>query len=62
MTVRDLLKILYQDGWRQVDARTKGSHLQLKHPLKNGKVTVPIHNGDIAMGTLNNIFKQAGLK
>nr|WP_279388790.1 type II toxin-antitoxin system HicA family toxin [Hydrogenispora ethanolica] len=54
-----LLKILYQDGWMPVEERTKGSHIQ---PGKPGKVTVPNRKGDIAPGTLNSIFKQAGLK
>ncbi|SPF40401.1 hypothetical protein SBF1_2200004 [Candidatus Desulfosporosinus infrequens] len=39
-----------------------GSHIQLKHPTKTGKVTVPNHKGDLAPGTLNSILKQAGLK
>ncbi|RJX23431.1 MAG: addiction module toxin, HicA family [Dethiobacter sp.] len=62
MTVREILNILYKDGWREVELRTKGSHIQLKHPIKTGKVTVPNHKGDIAPGTLNSILKQAGLK
>lgn len=60
MTVRNVLKLLHDDGWYEVDQ--DGSHLQLKHPEKKGKVTVPKHGGDIAPGTLNRIFKQAGLK
>ena len=62
MTVREILKILHKDGWKEVDSRTKGSHIQLKHSFKSGKVTVPNHKGDIAPGTLNSILKQAGLK
>ncbi len=62
MTVREVIKILYKDGWREVESRTKGSHIQLKHPTKAGKVTVPNHKGDIAPGTLNSILRQAGLK
>ena len=62
MTIREILKILHDDGWKLVDARTKGAHIQLKHPTKSGKVTVPNHNGDVAHGTLNSIYKQAGLK
>lgn len=62
MTVREVIKILHNDGWREVDARTKGSHIQLKHPSKHGKVIVANHKGDIAPGTLNSILKQAGLK
>lgn len=60
MKVRELLKILVKDGWTKKDQ--KGSHLQLVHPIKKGKVTLPIHSGDIPKGTLNAIMKQAGLK
>jgi len=62
VTVREVLKILYKDGWNDFYSITKGSHIQLKHPTKTGKVTVPHHKGDIAPGTLNSILKQAGLK
>lgn len=61
-TVREILKALHTDGWREIPNRTKGSHIQLKHPTKPGKVTVPSHSGDIPAGTLNSILKQAGLK
>lgn len=61
-TVREILKILHKDGWQEVQNRTKGFHIQLKHPTKPGKVTVPSHSGDISAGTLNSILKQAGLK
>ena len=60
VTVRKLLKILKKDGWYIVNQ--EGSHVQLTHPIKSGKITVPNHNGDIAKGTENNIYKQAGLK
>ena len=60
MTSKELLKILTQDGWQE--KAQKGSHLQLVHPIKPGKVTVPIHKGDIPIGTLRAILKQAGLK
>ena len=60
MKVRELLQLLKKDGWEE--KTQKGSHLQLEHPSKLGKVTVPIHAGDIPKGTLNAILKQAGLK
>ena len=60
MTVRELVKILKQDGWYQVVQH--GSHMQFEHKTKIGKVTVPNHSGDIAIGTINNALKQAGLK
>lgn len=62
MTAREVLKILKKDGWEQIKPRTRGSHVQLKHPIKPGKVTVPMHVGDLPTGTVKNIFKQAGLK
>lgn len=61
MTAREILKLLHNDGWYDVDQ--DGSHLQLKHPVKPGKVTVAVHGKkDIPPGTLNSILKQAGLK
>ena len=62
MKVKELLKLLKADGWIEVEPRTSGSHLQMKHPTKPGKVTVPVHGGDIPKGTQNSILKQAGLK
>jgi len=61
MKVRDVIKLLEADGWYL--SRTRGSHRQFKHPKKKGLVTVPNKPGDdLAPGTLNSIFKQAGLK
>ena len=59
--VRDVLKLLQKDGWKQV--RMKGSHRQFRHPAKSGTVTVAGKPGiDIPIGTLKNILKQAKLK
>jgi predicted RNA binding protein YcfA (HicA-like mRNA interferase family) len=61
MKVRDVLRLLTDDGW--VLTRTRGSHAQYKHPKKPGLVTVAgSGNDDLAPGTLNSILKQAGLK
>ena len=61
MKVRDLVRLLADDGWYLV--RTRGSHHQYKHVAKPGLVTVPGSGGDdLAPGTLNSILKQAGLK
>ena len=41
----------------------KGSHRQYKHPEKKGRVTIAGHpSDDLAIGTLNSVFKQAGIK
>jgi predicted RNA binding protein YcfA (HicA-like mRNA interferase family) len=61
MKARDVIKLLEDDRWYLV--RTKGSHRQYKHPLKQGLVTIAGKPGDdLATGTLNSIFKQAGVK
>ena len=59
--VREVIKLLDQDGWRL--ARTRDSYRQYKHPHKPGLATVPGKPGDeLAPGTLNSILKQVGLK
>lgn len=60
MKVRDVLKLLENDGWYL--ARTRGSHRQYKHPVKLGLVTVPGKLADdLAPGTLSSIRRQAQL-
>jgi predicted RNA binding protein YcfA (HicA-like mRNA interferase family) len=61
MKVREVIRLLQQDGWYHV--RTRGSHRQFQHPEKAGTVTVAGKLGiDIPPGTLNSIRKNAGLK
>ncbi len=60
MNVRDLLKTLDADGWYLVVVR--GSHRQFRHATRPGRVTVAGHPSvDVPIGTLKNIWKQAGL-
>jgi predicted RNA binding protein YcfA (HicA-like mRNA interferase family) len=58
MTSREVIARLKQDGWVLVNVR--GSHHQFKHPEKPGRVTVPHPDRDLPVGTLRNIFRQAG--
>lgn len=61
MKVREVIRVIEQDGWALV--ATRGSHRQYKHPLKAGRVTVAGKpSDDLAPGTLNSVLKQAGLK
>jgi predicted RNA binding protein YcfA (HicA-like mRNA interferase family) len=61
MKIRDIIKMLEEDGWYL--ARTRGSHQQYKHSTKLGLVTIAGKPGDdLATGTLNSIYKQTGLK
>jgi predicted RNA binding protein YcfA (HicA-like mRNA interferase family) len=58
MDSRKVIRRLERDGWQLV--RTRGSHRQYKHPDKPALVTVPHPRRDFPVGTLRNIFKQAG--
>jgi predicted RNA binding protein YcfA (HicA-like mRNA interferase family) len=61
MKVSQVLRLLHTDGWYLVAVR--GSHRQLKHPAKAGRVTVAGKPGDeLAPGTLKSILRQAGLR
>jgi predicted RNA binding protein YcfA (HicA-like mRNA interferase family) len=59
--VRDLIKLIEDDGWYQV--RTRGDHRQYKHPRKRGLVTVSGHPSDeVHPRTLQSVFTQAQLR
>jgi len=61
MKVKEVIKLLESDGW--YISRIKGSHRQFKHLTKSGLVTVSGKLSDeLAPGTQNSIYKQAGYK
>jgi predicted RNA binding protein YcfA (HicA-like mRNA interferase family) len=60
MYSREIISVLHRDGWVQV--AQKGSHVQFRHPIKKGRVTVPHPERDVPIGTLKSIEKQSGLK
>jgi predicted RNA binding protein YcfA (HicA-like mRNA interferase family) len=61
LKIRDVLRLLEDEGWRLVV--TRGSHRQYKHPTRPGRVTVAGKpSDDLAPGTLNSVLKQAGMK
>jgi len=45
MTSKQVVKLLRAHGWER--KTQKGSHLQMHHARRKGKVTVPMHGGDI---------------
>ena len=59
--IRDMLRILKKDGW--VKVAQVGSHRQLKHPSKPGRVTVSGKpNDDIDPKRWDSMMRQAGLE
>lgn len=58
MKFKELEKILLKDGRFLIDI--KGSHYQYKHKNKKGKITIPMHRGDLALKTANSILNKHG--
>jgi predicted RNA binding protein YcfA (HicA-like mRNA interferase family) len=60
VTGHELVRALEHLGWRVVTQ--KGSHVQLKHPERGGRVTVPVHSGEtIGPRLLGSVLAQAGI-
>lgn len=60
MDSRKILQALRKAGYEVVGQ--KGNHVQLKHPARPGKVTVPHPEKDLPIGTVRSIEKQSGLR
>jgi len=57
----DARRALEHNGW-YIARSSRGSHVQLRHPDKPGRVTIPMHTGEIlAPKTLATIVTQARL-
>lgn len=60
MTFAELEKKLKIDGWYYYDLI--GRHIQYKHQIKSGRITIPKHRGSVKVQALNAILNQAKLK
>lgn len=57
---REVVRALQRAGWTIHE--TGGSHVQLKHPDKPGRLTVPSHERfDLPKHIVKSIIRQAGL-
>jgi predicted RNA binding protein YcfA (HicA-like mRNA interferase family) len=60
MKVRDVIRMLERDAWRQVAQHV--SHRQFRHPVKQGRANVAGNPGqELAPGTLASILGQSCL-
>ena len=60
VTGAEIMRAMRALGW--IVAAQRGSHVQLKHPDRPGRVTIPIHAGKIiGPRMLAMILAQAGL-
>ncbi|MCY4025112.1 MAG: type II toxin-antitoxin system HicA family toxin [Acidobacteria bacterium] len=53
-----VIKRLERDGWEL--KRVSGSHHLFRRPGRPGRVIVPHPRKDVPVGTLRNIWRQAG--
>lgn len=58
MNSASIIKRLQAEGWHRVGG--KGDHIKFKHPNKSSHVVVPHPRKDMPIGTLRNIYHQAG--
>jgi len=63
MNTRQVIKLVADDGWYEIKT-SGGGHRQYRHPVKQGKVTIPFHgkNSEVPPFLFKSIKKQAGLK
>ncbi|EOH95773.1 hypothetical protein UAY_03199 [Enterococcus moraviensis ATCC BAA-383] len=59
-SAREIVKILKKNGFVKTDQN--GSHVKMYNPITHHTTIVPMHTGDVPIGTENAIWKQAGLK
>ena len=57
----DVQRRLSAEGW-VIARKGPGDHLQYKHPVRPGRVTVDAGAAEIPTGTLRSIYRQAGWK
>ncbi len=60
MNSREVIKAIEAAGWFK--GGQKGSHVQLRHAVRSGRVTVPHPKRDLAIKTLINIENQSGVR
>ena len=59
LSPKELIKVLEKKGF--ILKHIHGSHHYLVHPVSGKIAVVPMHNKDLAKGTLHAILKHAGI-
>jgi mRNA interferase HicA len=61
MKCSEAFRILLKDGWYPISQ--SGSHVKLKHSLKEGIIIFPNHaSQELGKGLQQKLFKKAGIK
>jgi predicted RNA binding protein YcfA (HicA-like mRNA interferase family) len=54
MKTNEIIKLIEDNGWQIV--RQKGSHIQFRHSIKPGTVTIPYHGNKDVPACLKTLF------
>ena len=60
MTAKEVLKKMKKAGWYELPGGKTG-HRQMKHPERPGKITIPMHPGDIPKWIIKKIEENSGV-
>jgi predicted RNA binding protein YcfA (HicA-like mRNA interferase family) len=61
MKCSEAYRILIKDGWYSISQ--SGSHVKLKHAVKEGIIIFPNHGSqELGKGLQRKLFKKAGIK
>ncbi len=61
MKCSEAFRILLRDGWYPISQ--SGSHVKLKHDVKEGVIVFPNHGSqELGKGLQKKLFKKAGIK
>ena len=61
VTAKRMVAALRRAGFVVEVETNPGSHLGLRHPDTGKRITVPMHDGDMATGTIRAILRQTGI-
>jgi predicted RNA binding protein YcfA (HicA-like mRNA interferase family) len=60
VTAKQVVEVLKATGWQEL--RQRGSHLQMVDARLDRHTTIPMHKGDLKIGTLKSIERQTGVR
>ena len=62
MTSKEMVRLLKENGFKEVKGEHGGSHRKFQNPETKKTVIVPFHAKELGKGLEHALLKQAGLK
>ena len=60
MHSREIIRLIEAGGW--VKVAQKGDHVQFKHPIRPGRVTVVHPLKDVSIGVIKDVERKTGVR